>query len=537
VKAKETTLQSTIYTGGSIFTADRDNLDVEAILVEGERIRATGALDHVKALSSSSNRTVDLGGAFLAPGFNDNHTHPPKFGESLVQIDASPRTVPTLQRLLDAFRASACSNGVAEWIIGRGYDDTRLDVHRHPTRDELDQVSAEQPILLVRTCGHLGVANSAALAAAGISDTTPDPQGGQIDQDQHGRATGLLRETALKLVQRVEPRPTRADIARYLTSAGNVFLSQGITSVADASITRPEQLGAYQDLARSCELPFRVYTMMLIDDMLDTLSSLGIQTGFGDEWVRIGPAKVFQDGSGGGRTAAMFDAYRDQPDNYGITYYSQDELDERFGRAHDAGFQLAAHAIGDRAITMILDAYEHALGDDIVTDHRARIEHCGMCTPAILERLKRMGVFAAPQPTFIHYLGDSYLENFSDVQLEHAYPLRSFQEYGIPYSLSSDVPVTPCASMINLHAAVTRRTQDGATMADRQGISVEEALIAYTFGGAYGSREERLKGTLRPGALADIVVLSADPRTVDPDVIRKITVQQTILGGDVRYEA
>ncbi len=530
-------MQSTIYTSGSIFTADRDNPDVEAVLVEDSRIRATGSLDEVVALSSSSTRTVDLGGAFLAPGFNDNHTHPPKFGESLFQVDASPRTVPTLHGLLNAFRASASSNGAVEWIIGRGYDDTRLDVHRHPTRDELDQVSADQPILLVRTCGHLGVANSAALTAAGISDMTPDPQGGQIDRDQHGRATGLLRETALKLVQRIEPRPSRADIARYLTSAGDVFLSHGITSVADASITRPEQLGAYQDLARSGESPFRIYTMMLIDDMLETLTNLGIQTGFGDEWVRIGPAKVFQDGSGGGRTAAMFDPYQNQPDNYGITYYSQDELDERFRRAHNAGYQLAAHAIGDRAITMILDAYEHALGDDIGADHRARIEHCGMCTPEILERLKRMGVFAAPQPTFIHYLGDSYLENFSDAQLEHAYPLRSFQDYGIPYSLSSDVPVTPCASMINLHAAVTRLTQDGATMGERQGVSVEEALIAYTVGGAYGSREEALKGKLVPGMLADMVVLSADPRTVDPDDIGKITVQQTVLGGDVRYEA
>lgn len=530
-------MKSTIYTGGSIFTADRNNPNVEAVLVEGNRIRATGSLEDAKALSSSSTTTVDLGGGCLLPGFNDNHTHPPKFGESLFQVDASPRSVPTLQGIIDAFRAQAANNGESEWLIGRGYDDTRLDVHRHPTSDELDQVSSDQPVLLVRTCGHLGVANSAALVAAGINDSTADPQGGQIDRDAHGRATGLLRETALKLVQRVEPRPTRSDIARYLTSAGEVFLQHGITSAADASIARADQLGAYQQLAKAGTLPFRVYTMPLIDDMLDTLVNLGIQSGFGDDWVRIGPAKVFQDGSGGGRTAAMLDAYRDQPGNYGITYYSQKELNERFQRAHAAGFQMAAHAIGDRAITMILDAYEYALGDDVAADHRARIEHCGMCTPEILERLKRMKVFAAPQPTFVHYLGDSYLENFTNEQLALAYPLRSFQDHGIPYSLSTDVPVTPCASMINLHAAVTRRTQDGAIMSDGQGISIEEALIAYTAGGAYGSKEELLKGRLLPGMLADMVVLSADPRTVEPSDLPGIAVQQTILSGEVRYQA
>lgn len=530
-------MNSTIYTGGPIFTADRNQLEVDAVLVEGSRIRATGSLDHCRAITSPSAATVDLGGGCLLPGFNDNHTHPPKFGESLFQVDTSPRAAPTLRGILDAFREKAGDNNAADWLIGRGYDDTRLDVHRHPTRDELDQVTPDRPILLVRTCGHLGVANSSALNLAGISDDTPDPQGGQIDRDRTGRATGLLRETALKLVQRVEPRPSRADIARYLISAGREFLSQGITSVADASITRPDQLGAYQDLARVGTLPFRVYTMMLIDDMLDTLVGLGVQTGFGDEWVRIGPAKLFQDGSGGGRTAAMFDPYPDQPDNRGITYYSQEELNVRFGRAHEAGFQLAAHAIGERAITMILDAYEFALGDDLASDHRARIEHCGLCTTEILERLKHMRVFAAPQPTFVHYLGDSYLENFTRRQLSLAYPLRSFQEHGIPFSLSSDVPVTPCASMINLHAAVTRRTQDGAIMSDGQGISVQEALIAYTTGGAFGSKEEQIKGMLREGMLADMVILSADPRVVDFDDIPEIDIQQTVLNGQVRFEA
>lgn len=530
-------MTSTIYTGGSIFTSNPSQLRADAVLVTGNLIRAVGALDDVRSLAGSDTVSVDLGGGCLLPGFNDNHTHPIAFGASLSQVDASPRAVSTLAEILEEFRRWHVESPGDSWIEGRGYDDTRLDVQRHPTRNELDQVSAGRPILLVRTCGHLGVANSAALTAAGITDSTADPQGGEIDRDEHGVATGLLRETALKLVQRVIPPPTDGDLRKRILAAGEVFLRHGITSVADASITKPNQLAAYQELAKRGELPVRVYTMHLIDDMLDALQAIGIQTGFGDDWLRIGPAKVFQDGSGGGRTAAMFDAYPDQPDNTGIAYYTQEELNERYAQAHAAGFQMTAHAIGDRAITMIVDAYEHALGRDVTSDHRARIEHCGMCTPQLLCRLKKLGIVAAPQSTFVHYLGDSYLRNFTQDQLRYAYPLRSFQQHGIPFSMSSDVPVTPCDSLINLHATVTRKTQDGAIMGGEQSIGIEDALIAYTGGGAYGSFEERRKGMLASGMLADMVVLSGDPTEVGPDEVLDLNVERTILNGETVYEA
>jgi predicted amidohydrolase YtcJ len=530
-------LRSTIYTGGPILTMDPAQPRVEALLVSGHLIRAAGALEDLRALAGPGVETVDLGGSALLPAFNDNHTHPIPFGASLSQVDASPRAVSRLDEIIDAYRRRHNEVQGDGWLLGRGYDDTRLDIQRHPTRDELDTVTADRPMLLVRTCGHLGVANSAALVAAGITDSTPDPQGGQIDRDEHGRATGLLRETALKLVQRVVPEPTLADMRQGILAAGEIFLRHGITSVADASITRADQLAAYHSLARSGELPFRVYTMHLIDETLDTLRSLGVQTGFGNEWVRIGPAKVFQDGSGGGRTAAMFEPYVGQPDNRGISYYDQQELDERFAAAHAAGFQLAAHAIGDRAITMILDAYEHALGNDATSDHRARIEHCGMCTPEILRRLHDLKVFTAPQATFVHYLGDSYIRNFTERQLTLAYPLAAFEQEGIPFSMSSDVPVTPCDSMVNLHAAVTRKTQDGDDMSPGQAVTIESALHAYTLGGAFGSFEERIKGSITPGKLADLVVLSSDPTAVASEALLDVRVERTVLHGETVYEA
>ena len=530
-------MKTVLYTGGTILTMEPSQPRAEAMLTSDHLIRAVGSRADLEALAGPDMEIVDLDGGTMLPGFNDNHTHPISFGESLFQVDASPRTVSRLDEILDAFRAQEREQAGDGRLQGRGYDDTRLDMQRHPTRDELDRVTASRPMLLVRTCGHLGVANSAALAAAGIDDTTPNPQGGEIDRDAHGRATGLLRETALKLVQRAVPATTEGDMRRYICAAGAVFARQGITSAVEAAVTRAEQLAAYRTLARMEEMPFRVTTMHLIDETLDTLRSLGIQTGFGNEWVRIGPAKVFQDGSGGGRTAAMFDAYVGQPDNYGITYYSQDELNERFATAHAAGFQMAAHAIGDRAITMILDAYEHALGEDAHGDDRPRVEHCGMCTPEILRRLKRIGAFAAPQATFVHWLGDSYLRNFTERQLALAYPLHDFDQAGIPFSMSSDVPVTPCDSMVNLHAATTRKTQDGDDLAPGQAITIERALHAFTAAGAFGTFEERIKGTLAPGKLADMVVLDADPTAISPEKLLQTTVRRTVLQGRTVYEA
>ena len=531
-------MRTTLYIGGTILTMNPAQPRAEAVLVSDNIIRAVGSRDELESLGGAGVDVVDLHGGTVLPGLNDNHTHPIKFGESLFQVDAYPHTVSTLTEILDAFRSQHAEQpGDGWWLHGRGYDDTRLDIQRHPTRDELDSVTPDRPILLVRTCGHLGVANTAALNAAGITDSTADPQGGQIDRDERGRATGLLRETALKLVQHVVPEPSIEEMRTHIAAAGDVFARNGITSLADASVTRADQLATYHGLASEGAMPFHVYTMHLIDDTLDHLRALGLQTGFGNEWVRIGPAKVFQDGSGGGRTAAMFDPYVGQSDNYGISYYSQDELNERFAAAHRAGFQMAAHAIGDRAITMILDAYEHALGPDASSDHRARIEHCGMCTPDILQRLKDLGVFAAPQATFVHYLGDSYLRNFTEKQLSLAYPLHDFQQAGIPFSMSSDVPVTPCQSMVNLHAATTRKTQDGDAMAPGQAITIESALHAYTAAGAFGTFEESIKGSIEPGKLADMVVLDRDPTAIESEELLSTTVQRTILNGNTVYEA
>ena len=529
-----------IFRNGNVITIDDARPTAEAVAVVGNRIARVGTNEEVRAEIGPGTRVVDLAGRTLLPGFNDNHTHPISFGIALSLIDARPTAVPTLASLQAAFRAAASSpsgNGRGDWLLARGYDDTRLDVHRHPSRFELDEATGGRPAFLTRTCGHLGVANSAALARAGIGHDTPDPAGGKIDRDPHGEPTGLLRETAMRLVQDQIPRSTRAQMKEALRTAGRRFLAHGITSVGEAAIRTSDEFAAYQELVRGGELPVRVYTMMLIDDTLADLAALGLRTGWGDDWLRIGPAKLFQDGSGGGRTAAMTTGYVNDPGNFGITIYDQEGLNRRFRRAHAAGFQLAAHAIGDRAISMILDAYELVLTEAPKPDHRFRIEHCGMCTPEIVDRLARLGVLAVPQLNFIFELGDSYMQNFTPEQLAYSYPARTWFDRGVVAVGSSDVPVVDCDVLTNLRSAVTRLTANGRRMGPEQGVTIDEALRMFTLHGAFASFEERSKGSIARGKLADLVVLSGDPRSVAAEELPSLRVETTVIAGRVAYEA
>lgn len=526
----------TIIHNAQVYTVDRDRPTAEAAAVLGDRILAVGTNDDILTLSDSQTNLIDAAGRTVLPGVNDNHLHPPMLGMYLSLIDASPRAVRSILDIQRAFRTAAEADPTAEWLRGRGYDDTRLAEHRHPTRYDLDEAVGGRPAYLVRTCGHIGVANSAALRFAGVTRDTPNPTGGEIDRDEHGEPNGVLRETAQQLVTGLFPEPTVDDIKGYLRAAGEEMNSYGITSAADASIRHSRELLAYQELRKDGELPFRTYTMMLIDDTLDDLIRLGISTGFGDEWLRIGPAKIFQDGSGGGRTALMSAPYPDQPDNYGIAIYSQDEIDEKFTRAAAAGFQCTAHAIGDRAIDMIITGMERALAAHPIEDHRWRVEHCGLMTDDLFDRMQNLGLIAVPQFTFVHYLGDSYIENFTRQQLELSYPARDWIDRGILTVASTDAPVTPVDPWVNLRAAVTRMTQDGQLMGPEQGVTVDEALEMMTLNGARASFEEQIKGSITPGKLADLIIVDQDPHDLDPTDLHQISCDLTMIGGSIVFE-
>lgn len=526
-----------VLLNGNVLTMDPARPRAQAVAVWRGRILLVGDNDAVRAEAGPTTRVIDLDGKTVLPGLNDNHCHPMGFGLALEWVDASPAAAGTLAELLERFRDAARKVPPGAWLRGRGYDDTRLDVRRHPTRWDLDQVTGDHPAILTRTCGHMSVVNSKALQLAGITRDTPDPEGGRIVRDEHGEPTGLLQERAQELVRRLIPEPTVEDIKRALVAAGKQFLAMGITSVAEAGISKPEESRAYQELRREQALPVRTYLMMLIDDTLEPMEKLGLRTGLGDEWLRIGPLKLLQDGSGGGRTALMSVPYPGEPDNYGIAVYTQEQLDEAFRRVARLGCQGAAHAIGDRAIDMILTAFERALSAYPQPDPRWRIEHCGILRPDLLERMQRLKVLAVPQPAFIYYLGDSYLRNFTEEQLALSYPCRAWLDRGIVAIGSSDTPVVPAHPWVNIRAAVTRLTQDGQRMGPEQGVTVDEALRMFTINGAYGSFEERIKGSLTPGKLADLIVVDRDPREVEPEELHTIRNELTMIDGKVVYEA
>ena len=526
----------TVFLNGNVYTIDASNPKAEALAVLHGRVLAVGSTEEIKALAGPNTRVIALGGRTLMPGINDNHMHPPMYGAALTSIDATAQAVSTLKEITDKFGEAASSAGSGEWLLGRGYDDTRLDVQRHPTRYDLDAVTGDHPAYLTRTCGHIGVANSAALKIAGITNDTPDPVGGEIDRDENGEPTGVLRELAQNLVRQHFPEPTVDDVKRNLIAACKKLNSLGITSMVDASVRNSRELQAYQELRDSGDLTVRTYLFMMIDETLDHMASLGIKTGFGDEWVRIGPAKIFQDGSGGGRTALMSIPYPDEPDNYGIQVHTQEEIDERFTRAAKAGFQVCAHAIGDRAIEMIINGMEKALKAYPQEDHRWRIEHCGMMTDELLDRMQQLKLVAVPQFSFVHYLGDSYIRNFSREWLELSYPARDWIDRGILTIGSSDAPVTPAEPWVNIRAAVTRLTQDGNIMGSEQGVTVDEALTMFTLNGARGSFEENIKGSLIPGKLADVIIIDKDPHDIPAEDLHSIQVDLTMVGGDVVFE-
>lgn len=385
-------------------------------------------------------------------------------------------------------------------------------------------------------CHHIGAANSAALRLAGVTRATPDPADGLFDRDAHGEPTGVVREGALTLVRAAIPEPDEDDMMDALEAGGREFLRQGVTSTVEAGIRDPRELRAYQRLRERERLPVRTYLMMMLDETLDHLVSLGIQTGFGDEWVRIGPAKLFSDGSIGGRTARMHAPYEGQPDNCGLWMMPPEELKAKVRRAHDAGFQVGIHAIGDAAIDLVLDAYEHAQAADPRPDPRHRIEHCSIVDDRILGRIRDLGVIPIPGTSFLRHFRDAHITNLGKWRIGQAYGMRSYERFGITAAASSDAPVVPVNALAGLQTMVTRRDILGRPCNPEQAIPLADALRAYTVNGAYASFEDGIKGMLRPGMLGDVTVFETDLFALDPDRLATVQIDYTITAGDVAYE-
>ena len=538
-----------IWRGGDVLTLDPARPRATALAVLGDRVVAVG--DDADLEGLTADRTVELGGATVVPGFHDAHDHCVFFGMSLAELPLSTPPVQRLQDVYDLVAAAARETPVGGWIVGAGYDQNRLAERRHPTARELDAVAPAHRVWLRHTSGHMAVVNGAVLAEIGI-DTAQVPPGGQVERDEAGHPTGLLLETAQSLVRDLLYPYAQDDIADAIDRATRHYLTEGITSAQEAGIGAgliswsPRELAAYAQARASGRLHVRTTLMVAADALHEVGGSaqdrttfgldLGIATGFGDETLRIGPLKVFSDGSMLGRTAAMREPFADDPGNRGFLQRDPDELRELVLRAHRGGWQIATHAIGDLAVGTALDCYEHALRDLPRPDHRHRIEHAGVVDAADLERIARLGVVPVPQGRFVFELGDGMAGALGPDRVAQCYRQRSFVDRGIPLPGSSDRPVVQGAPLLGIADLVLRRTASGAPFGPQEALTPTQALHAWTLGSAYAAFEEHRKGSLVPGKLADLAVLSGYPTAVDPEQIVSLEARATVGGGETRYD-
>lgn len=514
----------------------------EAVAIKDGRVAATGTTAEIDAMAGPQTRRIDLKGRFAMPGINDAHMHLLPLGMDMSRVDLRPQITPTLESLLDALRARAADTPAGEWVLGRGFNHFLLDVGRFPHRDELDRACPDHPCYIVRTDGHSAVANSRALELAGIDESTPQPEGGLIEM-RDGRLTGMVAETGREPFEAVLPHTSVDDMVEAIERAGHVMLGHGITSVMEAAIGLHDgwdEMVAYRRARDEGRLPVRVYGCVMADktrSILPQAMAEGLTTGAGDEMFRIGPVKIFTDGSAGSKTAAMTRDYMGDPGNKGLLCIpDQAELDAMVREAHDAGWQTGIHAIGDAAIEQVLNAIEAAQAANPAHGRRHRIEHCGWLRPDQMDRLERLHVLPVAQASFLYWFGDNYDTVLEKDRIAASHPFRTWIERGLNPSASTDCPVTDIDPRAVIYNMVTRKTRTGKVFGPEQRLSIDEALHAYTFGSAYASHEEGLKGRLEPGQLADIAVFDRDLTAVDPEALLDAVCEMTLRSGEIVHE-
>jgi len=511
-----------------------------------------GLDDEVEHLPAA--RVLDAGGATVLPGFNDAHCHTAWFGLTLTQLDLS--TSRSVDDVYTAVAAHAAGLAPDSWVIGAGLDHNRLG-GRYPHRDALDRAAGGRPVWLKHTSGHACVVNTPVLRAAGaLDDGFQDPAGGVVSRDELGRPDGVLEETAQRLVQRqVLPYPVET-VADAVDAATRHYLTEGVTSFTEAGIGggwighTPVELAAYQ-LARESERLHTRAQLMAASDVLHPLTAhaddgltlgldLGMRTGFGDDRLSLGPVKIFLDGSLLGRTAAVTEPFCGCPHNEERpTGYLQGDagaMTDLVVAAHRSGWSVAAHAIGDRAVDLALDAFARAHRERPRPGVRHRIEHAGVVRPDQLARFAELGVVPVPQHNFLHTFGDAMAAALGPERTAWSYRMRSFTDLGLPVPGSSDRPVAPGAPLPAIQSMVTRLTETGVPYGPDESIPVHAALRAWTEGSALATGFGGRKGRLVPGQLADLTVLDGDPVRTDPDRIAAIGVLATVVGGHPAHD-
>jgi hypothetical protein len=496
----------------------------EAIATRDEKILAVGSNGQVRKYVGKKTRIVDAEGKTVVPGLNDCHVHMTGFGQFLQTLEL--RDVTSIRQLQVRLSEYAEKNPEKTWILGGRWDHEKFSEKRCPTRHDLDAAVPDKPVFLIRVCGHIGVANSKALQLAGITKETVI-QGGEPELDtKTGEPNGVLCENALGLVWKAVRKPDRKELEEACILACEKAVEAGLTCV-HWIVGSPKEIGIIHKLYSNGKLPLRVYLGIPIE-FLDSLTSLGLPTGFGNDMVKIGFVKILADGSLGGHTAAMKKPYSDKPETHGIVLYTQEKLDQLVLKAHTAGLQLAIHAIGDRAVETVLNAYEKALKEHPSKNHRHRIEHCSVLNPKLIEKMKKLGLVASVQPHFV--VSDFWVvDRVGKTRARWVYPFKTLINKGLTVVSGSDCPVESISPILGIWAAVARRNPP------EEGLTVEEALRTYSLNAAYASFDEHKRGTIEAGKLADLTVLSGDLSSVQSDDIKLVKVEMTIVNGKVVY--
>jgi predicted amidohydrolase YtcJ len=522
-----------ILYNAKFYTMDPTNPQAEALAISDGRFLAVGRRSEIDNLATANTKRIDLGGKTVFPGFIDAHLHTAASGlRHLKEVDCDLRSIAAIQA---AIRERAAKTPPGQWIVGFKYDDTKTSDGRALTIADLDAAAPRNPVIITHRGGHTSWVNTKALNAADVNDKTPDPAGGKFERATDGKLTGRALETAnAPFRSKIPNTATRAERQEGVKLITKMIAKSGVTSVNDPSGV-PEGLIAYQDALAAGDLSVRVYAFISQESIGRMLPS-GARSGLGNEWLRLGAMKMVCDGSISERDAWVSQPYVGRPDDHGILVHTEEQLYEDAREPHAAGWHIGTHANGDVAIDIILRVYARLQRENPRPDPRFRIEHCTIINDDLVRRIKSQGVIPTPFSSYVYYHGEKMREYGSE-RLNNMFALRSFLDAGIPCTMSSDYPPGPYEPMMFLQSAVTRTDTKGTVWGPKQKITIAEALRVATVNGAYASFEEKLKGSIEAGKLADLVVLGRDPYQVDPLSLVDIPVERTMVGGDWKWEA
>ncbi|NQY68612.1 MAG: amidohydrolase [Flavobacteriales bacterium] len=524
-------MSATLFFNGHILTQDKSQPNVEAVLIEGQYIKEIGEEAVLRGMVDSNIIEVDLKGKTLIPGLNDAHIHVWKVGHLLTSM-LDLRGVTSITRMLEMVKEFAEGLPEGQWLMARGFNEAVLAEKRIPTREEIDSVVSDRPVILTRTCAHIISINSKAMEICEIQDSVEAPPGGIILRDEENKPTGVFCETALGLIHKYIPSPTIEQYEAMLDSASNELLSYGITSATDPGVL-PELMAVYKNLddQSKLKLRFNVMAIRLPDGGTEVLP---LPEKHVSDQLRVDTIKFFSDGGLSGKTASVKRNYKGYEEK-GILRFDEQRFYDMAVEGHRAGFRIGTHAIGDNAIDVVVGTYKR-LCDEFPSEMRHRVEHLGLPEKSHLETMSKYNMISVPQTIFLFELGSNFRRYLDDDYLKHTFPVRSTMEAGISVALSSDAPVVKSFNpMKGIVAAVTRKDKEGVQISPEESITVEEALYGYTMGGAISTGDENNRGSITSGKWADLTILDKNPLDVEIEEIEHIKVQTTYLAGKIVY--